>query len=74
MDEDDDMLQSEVKQPNRRWQDEEDGAAPPGCEEFPGKKDYELKMKSLNKQIEILYQEVQRLVQIVRVSKVGTQG
>ena len=57
-DEDDDMLHSEVKQPRSKWQDADDGEAPPGVDECSCKRDYEKKCQSLNKQIEMLYQEV----------------
>lgn len=71
MEDDDDLLQSEAKQLNG-WQKGDDGEAAPGVQNgdcCSCKRDYEKKCLSLNKQLEILYHEVQRLVQVVKVSK-----
>ena len=69
IEDDDDIPQSEVKQHGQRQR--RDGSAPPGVgnQECTCKREYESQYKSLNKQLEIMYHEVQRLVQIVKVTK-----
>ena len=62
IEDDDDIPQSEVKQHGQRQR--RDGSAPPGVgnQECTCKREYESQYKSLNKQLEIMYHEVQRLV------------